>query len=421
MRRSFVQQAGEHPVWLPPPQECVGTKEVPMRRTTHEPGSRASVHAIVPPHIFAHMARLSDSHWPGLAERAKESLAFASELRSERGALRGVTPIDTPIGGGELRTVFDAEHGFSLPGRPVRSEGEAPTQDLTVNEAYDALGATYDYFRKVHQRNSIDGRGLPLDASVHYRRAFNNAFWNGRQMVFGDGDGLVFNRFTQSLDVIGHELTHGVTQYEAGLDYQGQSGALNEHMSDVFGSLVKQFTLGQTSKTADWLIGAGLWAKGVKGVALRSMKAPGTAYDDPRLGKDPQPAHMDGYVDTDDDNGGVHINSGIPNHAFYLAAVGFGGKAWLKAGKVWYAALTQTLRRDADFMVAAAATVDAAGHEFGSKGASVVRSAWNRVGIEVKGAAPKKAKPSKTTTAKAKGAVNRAHSRSPERRDRRAS
>jgi Zn-dependent metalloprotease len=392
-----------------------------MRRAAGPPEPRCSVHTIVPPHIFAHMARLSDSHWPGLAERAKESFAFATELRSERVALRGVTPLTTSNGGGKRRTVFDAEHGFSLPGRPVRSEGDAPTQDIGVNEAFDALGATYDYYLKVHKRNSIDGRGLPLDASVHYRRAFNNAFWNGRQMVFGDGDGLVFNRFTQSLDVIGHELTHGVTQYEAGLDYQGQSGALNEHMSDVFGSLVKQFSLGQTAKQADWLIGAGLWAKGVMGVALRSMKAPGTAYDDPRLGKDPQPAHMDGYVDTEDDNGGVHINSGIPNHAFYLAAVGFGGKAWLKAGKVWYSALTQLLRRDADFMVAAATTVEAAGQAFGNSGASVVRSAWNRVGIEVKGASPRKTKSPKTTTAKAKGAVERAHSRSPERRNRRAS
>lgn len=395
-----------------------------MRRAAGEPESRHSVHTIVPPHIFAHMARLSDSHWPGLAERAKESLAFASEVRSERVALRGVTPLTTSNGGGKHRTVYDAEHGFSLPGRPVRGEGEPPTQDIAVSEAYDALGATYDYYLEVHGRDSIDGRGLPLDASVHYRRAFNNAFWNGRQMVFGDGDGLVFNRFTQSLDIIGHELTHGVTQYEAGLDYQGQSGALNEHMSDVFGSLVKQFSLGQTAKRADWLIGAGLWAKGVKGVALRSMKAPGTAYDDPRIGKDPQPAHMDGYVDTEDDNGGVHINSGIPNHAFYLAATGFGGKAWLKAGKVWYSALTQTLRRDADFMVAAAATVDAAGREFGNPGANIVRSAWSQVGIEVKGASPRSTTRSPKTTkakAKVKGAVERAHSRGPERRHRRAS
>ena len=405
-----------------------------MRRTLREQYDRtgravsqlpAAPHSIVPPHVFAHMARLSDANWPGLAERAKESLAFATEVRTERGSLRGVTPLTTTPGASKLRTVYDAEHGFGLPGKPVRHEGDAPPGDVTVNEAYDALGATFDYFQKVHGRNSIDGRGLPLDATVHYRRAFNNAFWNGRQMVFGDGDGEIFGRFTQSLDVIGHELTHGVTQYEAGLDYQDQSGALNEHMSDVFGVLVKQYSLGQTARKADWLIGAGLWAAGVRGVALRSMKAPGTAYDDPRTGKDPQPAHMDGYVDTADDSGGVHINSGIPNHAFYLAALGFGGKAWLKAGQVWYLALTESLRRDADFMVAAAAIVDAAGTQFGKAGASVVRSAWKHVGIEVKRASPAKPQPAKPQQSKAKpkpkGAVTRADSRGPERRDRRAS
>ena len=256
-----------------------------MRRAALVPESRPCFHGIVPPHIFSHMARLSDSNWPGLAQSAKESLEVAEELRSGRVAQRGITPLAAPGSGGEKRTVFDAKHGSGLPGQPVRREGDPPTNDVGVNEAYDGLGATYDYYLRSHGRNSIDGRGLPMDASVHFRRAFNNAFWNGQQMVFGDGDGQIFNRFTQSVDVIGHELTHGVTQFEAGLDYQDQSGALNEHMSDVFGSLVKQFKLGQTAKKADWLIGAGLWAPGVHGVALRSMKAPGTAYDDPRIGK----------------------------------------------------------------------------------------------------------------------------------------
>lgn len=139
-------------------------------------------------------------------------------------------------------------------------------------------------------------------------------------MVFGDGDGEIFLDFTIPVDVIGHELTHGVTQYTANLTYFGQPGALNESMSDVFGSLIKQYTLGQTAADADWLIGAGLLAPRVTGKALRSMKEPGTAYDDDVLGKDPQPATMDGYVKTGRDNGGVHINSGIPNHAFYLVA-----------------------------------------------------------------------------------------------------
>jgi len=336
-------------------------------------------------------------------------------------ALRGVTPLTTSSAAGEARTIYDAENGIDLPGRAVRREGEPAVADAAVNEAFDALGTTFDYFLQVHARSSIDGRGLPLDASVHYRRAFNNAFWNGRQMVLGDGDGRIFGRFTQALDVIGHELMHGVTQFAAGLEYQGQSGALNEHMSDVFGSLVKQFTLGQTAKQADWLIGVGLWAPGVKGKALRSMKAPGTAYDDPRIGNDPQPAHMDHYVDTAEDNGGVHLNSGIPNHAFYLAAIGFGGRAWLKAGQVWYSALTQMLHRDADFMVAAAATVDAAGRAFDTQGAEVVAAAWKQVGIEVKTSAPRRKPAQPAVRAAVKGAGRRANPSRAERRARRAS
>lgn len=196
---------------------------------------------------------------------------------------------------------------------------------------------------------------------MHYGQDYDNAFWNGHQMVFGDGDGEIFGDFTACVDVIGHELTHGVTQFTAGLQYQDQPGALNESVSDVFGSLVKQHSLGQDAAHADWLIGAGLLAPGIQGVALRSMKAPGTAYDDPRLGKDPQPAHMRDYVDTTDDNGGVHINSGIPNHAFYLLATALGGQAWDRAGRIWYDALTGgRLAADADFTAFARATVAAA-------------------------------------------------------------
>jgi hypothetical protein len=203
-------------------------------------------------------------------------------------------------------------------------------------------------------------------------------------MVFGDGDGVVFRRFTVAVDVIGHELTHGVTELTAALAYRGQSGALNESISDVFGSLVKQRALGQDAASADWLIGEGLFAEGVHGVALRSMKAPGTAYDDPALGKDPQPASMDGYVETTDDNGGVHLNSGIPNRAFYLAATAIGGNAWDGAGRVWYDVLTGgTLASDADFSTFARATVAAAAARFGadSPQASAVAGAWRQVGV----------------------------------------
>lgn len=205
-------------------------------------------------------------------------------------------------------------------------------------------------------------------------------------MVFGDGDGEIFLDFTIPIDVIGHELTHGVTQYTANLTYYGQPGALNESMSDVFGALIKQYTLGQTATEADWLIGAGLLAPGVSGKALRSMKEPGSAYDDDVLGKDPQPATMDDYVRTGRDNGGVHINSGIPNHAFYLAATALGGHAWERAGQIWFDVLTGgDLPERAMFTDFASLTVKAARERFGDGGDEfrAVAKAWEQVGVRI--------------------------------------
>jgi len=281
------------------------------------------------------------------------------------------------------RTIYEAKNGTNLPGTVVRSEGAPPTNDLAVDEAYDGAGATYDLYYDVFQRNSIDDRGMRLDSTVHFEVKYDNAFWNGSQMVYGDGDGKIFDRFTKAIDVIGHELTHGVTQYTASLDYKDQPGALNESFSDVFGSLVKQRVLNQTADQADWLIGAGLFTSQVKGQALRSMKAPGTAYDDPVLGKDRQPADMDHYFKGAEDNGGVHINSGIPNHAFYLAAIGIGGYAWEKAGKIWYISLRDRLHHDSNFADAAKITIAVAGELYGagSQEQNAVTKAWDNVGV----------------------------------------
>jgi Zn-dependent metalloprotease len=280
--------------------------------------------------------------------------------------------------------VSDAGGAETLPGTRVRGEGGPATGDPATDEAYDGLGATWELFHAAYGRDSLDDRGLPLLATVHYGQDYDNAFWDGTQMVFGDGDGEVFNRFTIAVDVIGHELAHGVTELTAGLAYRGQSGALNESISDVFGSLVRQRAAGQSADEADWLIGAGLFTDQVHGVALRSMQAPGTAYDDPQLGKDPQPATMDGYVETTDDNGGVHINSGIPNHAFYLAATAIGGPAWEVAGQVWFDVLTGPgIAADCDFATFAGLTVAAAESRYavGSRQARAVREAWEQVGV----------------------------------------
>ena len=196
---------------------------------------------------------------------------------------------------------------------------------------------------------------MPLNSTVHYQKGYDNAFWNGSQMVYGDGDEdlppaqRLFNRFTISMDVIGHELTHGVTQFTANLVYSNQPGALNESFSDVFGSLVRQRSLNQDVNAADWIIGKGLLTSNVNGVGLRSMKDPGTAYNDPVLGKDPQPGHMKDYVTTTQDNGGVHINSGIPNRAFYLVATAIGGFGWGETGPIWYVTLPDRVKYPSHF------------------------------------------------------------------------
>jgi Zn-dependent metalloprotease len=284
------------------------------------------------------------------------------------------------------RTIYTAGTTQSLPGTLVRAEGQGPTGDTATDEAYDGLGATFDFFADIFERNSIDDSGMQLDATVHFGQDYNNAFWNSVQMVFGDGDGQIFNRFTIALDVIGHELAHGVTEDESQLQYFNQSGALNESMSDVFGSLIKQFVNKQTATQADWLIGEGLLAAGINGVALRSMQDPGSAFDDPLLGKDPQPKHMADFVHTFGDNGGVHINSGIPNHAFFQVATRIGGYAWEKSGRIWYDTLRDSrVRPNSGFQRFARITYDIAGQLFGlnSPERQAVRDGWSAVGISL--------------------------------------
>jgi len=351
---------------------------------------RHSIFCILPPHVLEAIAKSGDAEH---REWALQTLAVDTTIRSERVTEQLLRVAATPLGPAhKQRAIHNANHGSTLPGTLVRSEGQAASGDAAIDEAYDGFGATFDLYWSIFQRNSIDNAGMNLIGTVHYGSNYDNAFWNGAQMVFGDGDGTYFNRFTISIDVIGHELTHGVTGHQANLVYHDQPGALNESISDVFGSLVKQYAHSpqQTAAQADWLIGAGLFTNKVNGVALRSMKAPGTAYDDKVLGKDPQPAHMSHYVNTTADNGGVHINSGIPNHAFYLLAVALGGRAWEKAGLIWYTTLCDPrLSSTAQFQDFANLTVDNAGRLFGDAEQQATVSAWAQVGITVTVSQPK--------------------------------
>jgi Zn-dependent metalloprotease len=347
---------------------------------------RRSIFCILPPYV---LDKIAQNGAPSQREKAIKTLSTDHTMRALRVAnipVRLPSMPRSPVEGEKNRTIYNVHYTMELPGDVVRAEGGPPIGDIAADEAYDALGATYDFYWDVYDRNSIDDEGMLLKASVHFGRDYNNAFWDGQSMVFGDGDGELFNRFTISLDVIGHELTHGVVGDEGPLDYFFQSGALNESMADVFGSLVKQYVLKQTTDKADWMIGAGLLTKKINGVALRSMKAPGTAFDDPMLGKDPQPAHMKKFVRTYDDNGGVHINSGIPNHAFYLAATNLGGYAWEKAGRIWYESLRdKQLRRNSGFQRFAKITLRNAARLYSANSVELkaVRDAWMQVGVKV--------------------------------------
>jgi len=354
---------------------------------------RHSIFCILPPHMLDQIVQngsTAQSDW------ARQALISSQTVREERqsaalASTRGPSSSKTAMAAVRQRAVYTANNATKLPGTLARSEGAASVSDVAVNEAYDGSGATFDLYDEIFGRNSIDNNGLKLISTVHYGNGYDNAFWNGSQMVYGDGDEnlpvsqRLFNRFTNSLDVIGHELTHGVTQYEANLTYSNQPGALNEAVSDIFGSLVKQYQRGQTADQADWIIGEGLFTSNVNGVGIRSMKAPGTAYNDPVLGKDPQPAHMKDYVTTSKDNGGVHINSGIVNHAFYLMAVAIGGFSWEKTGRIWYKTLTEKLNNNSNFQNAADLTVEAAGELYGINGPeqNAVLNAWSQVGIPV--------------------------------------
>lgn len=366
---------------------------------------RHSINCIIPPYIFDSINNSYDNNTiktfidsnRSSNYNREERIYKISQLKTSIGwlkstankarynatkALHSIASMDTTSK--LVRKIYNAENTEDKPGRLVRKEGDEPIDDIAVNEVYDAVGEVFDFYSKVHDRSSIDGLDMEIIQIVHYGKNFNNALWDGMQMIYGDGDEEVFGRFTSDLDVIGHELTHGVIIYEANLNYSFQSGALNESYADIFGSLIKQRKLKQEAKGADWLIGANILIG--PNNALRSLKAPGTAFiGHSLLGDDPQFPTMDQYqnLSYSKDYGGVHINSGIPNHAFYLAAIEIGGNAWEKAGVIWYHALINKLKSNATFIDAAKATIASANKLFGtgSLETKAVNNAWKAVKV----------------------------------------
>jgi Zn-dependent metalloprotease len=268
-------------------------------------------------------------------------------------ATRGSPPMRTYTANGKTRR----------PGTIVRSKDathwdEAGDAHGAAVDAHAYVATTWDYFAKVHGRAGWDGKGKGVHATVHFSQAYDNAFFDGKQLVFGDGDGRVLSPLSGALDVVAHEFTHGVTFHTAKLGYEGQNGALNEAVSDIFGCFV----------AGDWQMGETVFHQNGHAHALRDLA-------DPHASNNPET--MNEYVNTQDDNGGVHVNSTIASHAAYLMARTL-PRATVE--KIWYRALARYLHATADFAAAADATM-AAARDLGNGAETAVKQAWVAVGV----------------------------------------
>ncbi len=282
---------------------------------------------------FADDPSLSDVSRKAFADSQLVDAAFRA-VRLQTQKFIAATMLSDAIAGppAPAITVADCQHGQVLPGVPIADP--AGSADGTAKRAFAETKAVADFYKSVFNRNSIDDAGMTLGSSIHFGVNYNNAFWNGSRMTYGDGDGNIFIDFTGSTDVIAHELTHGVTSRTLQLAYTNEAGGLNESLSDVFGSMFRQWRAGQSVAQADWLIGRDIMGPGAiaKGfTCLRNMANPA----DPHC-LSPQPTQFSQYRPGMD----PHVSSGIPNLAFFKVATALGGNSWDVAGQIWYAALT---------------------------------------------------------------------------------
>lgn len=280
--------------------------------------------------------------------------------------------------------IYSAKNSPVVSPVPTCHEDKCITHpDPVVRQAYDGCKLTYKFFKDAFGRNSIDNQGQPIRAVVHYQaewgKKLSNAEWDPdkQMLLFGDGDGIDTQSYTSDYDIIGHELTHGIIRTICpDIEYSGQIGALDEHISDVFGIMIKQYSSKQLAKDSDWLIGDNTYRDtATRKITLRSMKEPSNS----NVVKYPQPSHM---RDLNKFGNDVHDYSGIPNHAFYLAATNIGGYSWKKVGKVWYEAMLN-LKSNDNFTSFAQKTISAAA-KFFSHDSSIIHhvvDAWDEVGI----------------------------------------
>ncbi len=284
---------------------------------------------IIPDVVFKELKKKGADVEPESPKRIDQDFR---EKRAEFMMVSRLLP-DLDAGSGEAnRFVYNSKNTGKQKLKLARKETDPPSTDTDVNAVFDNGGIVRDYFKSQLGWHSIDGTGMNIIFNVHYMIKYNNAFWDGEQMTFGDGDGVNFSGFASALDVTGHELAHGIIQYTAGLVYKGQSGAINEHFADVFGVAIDQWHNKKTAETGDWTIGKGCMIGKFKGKAIRSMKSP----SDTSVVIMAQPDHMLKIYKGTSDNGGVHINSGILNKAFYWVSVDIGTQ---KAALLWFEAL----------------------------------------------------------------------------------
>lgn len=294
---------------------------------------------IIPADVLDRLSR--DTDLPADArQKLQDTKSVDIHIRNVRENARTLTlaafavaPVRAAIAAAPTVTVYNCQNSQSLPGAQIDDPVNGGDEDSA--QIFNVTTAVAQFYQQVFGRNSIDDAGMTMVSSEHFGQGYNNAFWNGQQMVYGDGDGQIFADFPKGDDVVGHELTHGVTQYTLQLAYQGDAGGLNEGNSDVFGSMFRQWQAGQDVTAADWLIGSDIIGPAAKAKGYTCLRNMANPADTAALA--PQPTTYDPATTPTLD---PHYSSGIPNFAFYKMCMAIGGKSWEKAGQVWYKTLT---------------------------------------------------------------------------------
>ena len=318
-----------------------------------------------------------------VAKTKPKQLIKDAELRSRRNTFLQYRTVLQGQEHEEIRRLFDSKNTYEFPARPIKTERQQHSTEASNNPTLQMANIIYDHFHDSLNRESWDNKNSSVDIYINFGQDYDNAFWDGEHLVFGNGDGKFFNSFL-ILDIVAHEYAHAVTDTTAKLVYQDQSGALNEHFSDVVGISIKHLFQDATNQPKNWLLGEGLFNASLNARGLRDMEKPGTAYDDPTIGKDPQPDHMSDYYDGTEDNGGVHLNSGIPNRAFAIFCNSTKLKSYDLPMAVWYQSLLES-NENTNFAEFADLTIKTLSDFYKSDSATIQKLAlaWATVGIEV--------------------------------------